>query len=107
VDCFGDANPDIEEADAGEDAADGAETEEGLELRVVENDGVVLPDTLPPGKKSDHGAEIEAEDDQDEERETLQPDGCGLGDLRGWGVGLGGWLEWHRYKLNSDDGDKG
>ncbi len=100
VDGFGDADPDVEEAEAGDEAADGSVVEDGGEGGVGVDAGVVVPDAGPPGEDGDEDAEVDAEQDEDEEGEALEPDGGGGGARRGrgrWdrcgpgcGVGSGG-----------------
>jgi len=77
VDGFGDADPDVEEAEAGDEAADGADVEEGAEGGAGLDEGVVVPDAAPPGKDHDEDAKIDAEEDEDEKGEALEPDGGG------------------------------
>ena len=93
MDCLGDANPDVEEADAGEEAADGSVAQQGGEGGMVEDDGVVLPDAIQPGENGDEHADVETEDDEDDERRALQPDGrrgAQAGGGRSRWLGLGG-----------------
>ena len=97
VDGFGDADPDIEEADAGDDAADGAVVEDVGEGGAGEDKGVVVPDAGPPGEDEDEDAEVDAEEDEDKEGDALEPDrgeaaegttAVGAGPRRaGWGAG--------------------
>lgn len=95
VDGFGDADPDVEEAETGDEAADGTVVEDGAEGGAGLDEGVVIPDAAPPGKDHDENAEVDAEEDEDEQRKALQPDrGAGRGSAggrrSGGDVGRGG-----------------
>ena len=74
VDCFGDPDPDIEQAKAGDDAADGTQPQDRPELRVGREEHVLVPHVFPPRDDGDDNAEIDAEEDQDEEGDSLHPD---------------------------------
>ena len=97
MDGLGDSNPYVEQADAGEDAADGTVAQGVAERGVVEDDGVGLPDAGPPGEDGDHAAKVDAEDDEHDQREALQPDRRGRGRV---GCGLQIGLRRHQGKVS-------
>ena len=84
VDGFGDADPNIQETEAGDDAADGTVIQDGGEGGVRPDKEIVVPNAAPPGKHGNEHAEVDAEQDEHEQGEPLEPDGCGLvGSTRG------------------------
>ena len=78
VNGFRDADPDVDEADAGDDASDGSFVEEGGKPRIGGHERVVVPEAGGPGQNHDQDAEVDAEEDEHTERDALQPDGRGL-----------------------------
>ncbi len=77
VDSFGDADPDVEQAEAGDDATDGAVVQEGGYSGMSEDESVAVPDARPPGEHHNEDAKVNTEEDEDEEGEALEPDGSG------------------------------
>ncbi len=67
VDGLGEADPDVEQAEAGDHAAHGAAVEDAGQLRPGKDERVVIPDARPPGQHSDKDAEVDAEEDKHEE----------------------------------------
>jgi hypothetical protein len=89
VDGFGDADPDVEQAEAGDDAAHRAEAQNGPELGMGVEEHVVVPDFLPPGQDGDHDSQLNAEEDEDEEGDALQPERARWGDELEWRLAAG------------------
>lgn len=67
-----DADPDVEEAEAGDDAADGSVEEDHGEVREEEQVVVIGPE-MGPGERDDEEAEIDADDDAHGELKELEP----------------------------------
>jgi hypothetical protein len=96
VDGLGDADPDVEQAEAGDKAAHSSVVEDGCEPGDAGDKHIAVPDPGPPGQNHDQDAEINAEQDQDEERQSLQPHGCRS--FGGFGSGLG-CLGYGRFRV--------
>ena len=81
MDRLGDADPDVEQADAGDDAAHGPIVQHGGELGMRVHEQVVVPDARPPGHEHDEHTEVHAEQHQYKERQALQPYGRSSSDF--------------------------
>ncbi len=75
MDDFADADPDVEQAEASDQAANPALLEEIEDGGVRQHPAVLLPVAAPPGKPRQQASDIKAEDDEDAEAGALQPDG--------------------------------
>ena len=73
VNGFGETDPDIKQAEAGDHAADGAGVQDVRERGSGEDEGIVIPDARPPGEHGNEDAEVDTEEDKDEERQALKP----------------------------------
>ncbi len=74
---FADADPDVDEAQAGDQAADPALADEVFQGGMGVEPGVLVPDAGRPGEDGEGGSDGEAEDDEDDEAHALEPDGGG------------------------------
>src|ERR1019366_5248076 len=94
VNRFRNANPYIQQAQPGDEAAHRAVVHYRGQRRVGLEPEVVVPDPRPPGEDGDQHAQVDAEQDEHKQRQPLQPDGRGRdgrfrGSLRRGGFGGG------------------
>jgi hypothetical protein len=74
MDGVDDGDPDIEQAEAGDQAARDAVQEQRREMRQDDQQAVLIPKTQPgPGQNKNDEAEVEAHNHADKEVEALQP----------------------------------
>src|SRR5215469_8517926 len=105
---LGDADPDIEQPQTGDNTAHGSVVQDPSERWMRDDEQVLVPDARPPGQDHDEHAEVDAEENEDEERETLEPDRSRAFNGAGWGrrqhrglairklLGEKLWLAWHQ-----------
>jgi hypothetical protein len=74
MDGFGDSDPEIEQAEAGDEATHCAALHEVRNVRVVEEKAVEGPD-MGPRQKNENEADIKTDDDAQKEVSTAQPVG--------------------------------
>jgi hypothetical protein len=87
-----DGDPDVEQTEAGDDAAGESVERDGGEMRDEQKNMVVAPE-VQPGQRDEDNAEIEADDDTDGELKVLQPSRSLPGRLPGASGRLAAWRD--------------
>jgi len=78
VNRFPYADPDIEQSDAGDDAAHEAQAQKAPEVRGIGKQRIIAPDRSP-GHGHQYNSNLNAEDNEDDEEDALHPDGQSFG----------------------------
>ena len=64
MDRFGDADPDVEQAQARDDSANGSIVQNCREAGMRVEEHIVISDARPPGQHQNQHAEVDAEQDE-------------------------------------------